>query len=196
MKILTRGQLIWGVLTVTIIALVLIMVGCQGRAGPQGPAGSPGTAGAPGPAGPPGKAGAPGTAGSPGLTGPAGASGKTGPAGSSGAPGPAVELASVNIKALHNPASARFNGDCLSCHRDVTQRTTLDPKIKDAHAVMIPFVPGFVAAKGPTNENCSFCHKGADLSGHSTSGIRKDVNADSCALCHGPGGPAKKFYVK
>jgi len=76
------------------------------------------------------------------------------------------------------------------------ERVTLDPKIKDAHVVMMPFVPGYVAAKGPTNESCQFCHKGVDFRDHSTAGIRNEVNPETCALCHGPSGPGKKFYVQ
>ena len=102
---------------------------------------------------------------------------------------PSDKAIPANIIALHDTASPQFNGDCLSCHKDVTKRTTLDPKIKDAHAIMMPFVPGYSAAKGATNETCNFCHKGVDLRDHSSAGIRKEVSPESCALCHGPAGP-------
>ena len=102
----------------------------------------------------------------------------------------------VSFAAVHNPAASGYDGNCLSCHADVLNRTTLDPKIRDAHAAMMPFVPGYQAAKGATNENCNFCHKGADLRDHSVGNIRKDVNVESCVACHGTQGPGKKLYAR
>lgn len=78
----------------TLVALVVLMVGCTARpasewrivgpAGPAGPAGQPGAAGPPGPAGP---AGPPGQAGAMGAAGPAGPAGAQGVAGAPGTPG-------------------------------------------------------------------------------------------------------------
>lgn len=182
MKGAAREQLIFVLFTLVFISFISVLSSCQGPPGPQGPAGPSGLAG---------------PAGTIGAVGPQGLAGKTGERGPAGPPGPQqVDLLSVNIQAIHDSTSAQYNSDCLSCHRDITQRTTLDPKIKDAHSVMMPLVPGFSATTGPTNQNCNFCHKGADFKEHSSAGIRKEVDAENCVLCHGPSGPAKKFYIQ
>lgn len=102
----------------------------------------------------------------------------------------------LNLTALHNPSSSQYNGDCLSCHGDIMNRPTLNPRIQEAHTVMMPFVPGYAAAKGVTNENCTFCHSGSDLRDHSAGNLRRDVNVASCTACHGPQGSGKTFYVR
>lgn len=178
MRTLTKRRLILLLLMAVFSAIVLLLAGCQGPTGSQGPPGPPGPAGRAGTEGSSGKAGTPGSA------------------GSSGPAGPAGVQAVANIRALHEANSPQYNGDCLSCHRDVMQRTTLNPKIQDVHIVMMPFVEGYNAAKGPTNANCTSCHKGVDFEGHSTAGIRNEVDAESCARCHGPAGPGKKFYAQ
>ena len=109
-------------------------------------------------------------------------------------PTPIPTLASV--AAIHDRASSHYNGDCLSCHSDIPKRTSLSSNVKEAHVAMMPFVPGFVADKGATNENCSFCHQGAELRDHSAGNIRRNVNVAMCAGCHGPQGPGKKFYTQ
>ena len=76
-----------GLLTAVLtLSLILILIACQGEAGPAGEQGPPGAQGA---AGASGEAGPAGPAGVAGPQGPAGASGTAGPAGPPGPIGPA-----------------------------------------------------------------------------------------------------------
>ncbi len=101
-----------------------------------------------------------------------------------------------DLIALHDTGSPSFNKNCLSCHRDIMKRTTLNRKFKGAHAAMVPFAPGYNAKVGVTNKVCASCHARVDLLQHSGEQIRKNANVSSCAACHGKSGPSsKKFYA-
>ena len=111
------------------------------------------------------------------------------------APGPPRGDA-PDLVALHDAKSPAYNKNCLSCHGDITTRTTLNPKFKEAHAAMIPFAPGYDAKAGVTNATCTSCHGRVDLVQHSGEQIRKNAGVASCGACHGKSGPAsKKFYA-
>jgi nitrate reductase cytochrome c-type subunit len=111
------------------------------------------------------------------------------------APGP-PRGDSPNLVALHDAKSPSFNRNCLSCHGKMMDRATLNPKIKEAHAAMIPFAAGYDVKVGVTNETCASCHGKVDLVQHSGEQIRKNADVASCAACHGKSGPAsKKFYA-
>ncbi len=101
-----------------------------------------------------------------------------------------------DLVALHDAKSPSFNKNCLSCHGDIMKRTTLNPKITEAHAAMLPFAPGYDAKVGVTNETCTSCHGKVDLVQHSGEQIRKNADVASCGACHGKSGPSsKKFYA-
>ncbi len=115
--------------------------------------------------------------------------------GPSVAPGP-PRADAPNLAALHDAKSLAYDKNCLSCHGDIMARTTLNPKLKEAHAAMIPFAPGYDAKVGVTNETCTSCHGRVDLVQHSGEQIRKNADVASCGGCHGKSGPAsKKFYA-
>ncbi len=76
---------------ISIIAVVMAAVACQGDAGPGGQSGPAGPAGEAGPAGPAGQPGPAGVAGQPGPAGPQGPAGEPGPAGPPGPPGDLAE---------------------------------------------------------------------------------------------------------
>ncbi len=79
------------VLTLGLVVILGLMVGCEGDMGPAGPAGapgSPGVSGQDGDDGDPGEPGEPGEPGDDGETGPQGPPGPQGPAGPQGPPGP------------------------------------------------------------------------------------------------------------
>ncbi len=104
---------------------------------------------------------------------------------------------SVNLAALHTPGSPQFRGECLACHGDIMERTTLKPGIKEAHAAMIPFLPDYDPKVGVTNSTCQSCHSKVDIVQHSGVQIRKNSDPSMCAACHGQGGVAtKKFYAE
>lgn len=103
---------------------------------------------------------------------------------------------SVDLVAIHSPGSPQFNGSCLSCHADIMKRTTLSPKVKDAHAAMIPFAPDYDPKVGVTNDTCKSCHAKVDVTQHSGMYIRKNSDVALCEGCHSKSGPSsKKFYA-
>ncbi len=100
----------------------------------------------------------------------------------------------VNLLALHDPKAAEYDGDCLKCHSDILKETSKDPRILPFHQAMMPFTPGYNPAHGPNNDVCVQCHRFVDLRMDSAGALRKQVNPELCALCHGPSGPGPKFY--
>ncbi len=111
------------------------------------------------------------------------------------APGP-PRADAPDLVALHDAKSPSFDKNCLGCHGNIMQRTTLNPKIKEAHAAMLPFAPAYDAKVGVTNDVCISCHGKVDLLQHSGEQIRKNVDVASCAACHGKSGlSSKKFYA-
>lgn len=111
------------------------------------------------------------------------------------APGP-PRADAPDLVALHNAKSPSYDKNCLSCHGDIMTRTTLNPKIKEAHAAMVPFAPGYDEKVGVTNETCTSCHSRVDLLQHSGEQIRKNADVASCGACHSKSGPSsKKFYA-
>lgn len=107
-----------------------------------------------------------------------------------------LRAAAPDLVAIHDADSPSFNKNCLKCHQDVMKRGTLNSKIKNAHAAMVPFAPGYDHKRGVTNEICISCHTKTDLLEHSAAQIRKNVSASLCAACHNKAGPSsKKFYA-
>ncbi len=101
-----------------------------------------------------------------------------------------------DLSAIHDSSSPSFDKNCLKCHADVMKRRTSNAKIKDAHAAMVPFAPGYNAKAGATNEVCVSCHANVDVLQHSAAQIRKEVSVTICAGCHNAAGPSsKKFYA-
>lgn len=95
-----------------------------------------------------------------------------------------------NLRALHNPTSPQYNGNCLDCHADILPRKTLNANIPEAHAAMLPYVPGYPTGKplkaGTANEHCRYCHKkGVDFDRRSAASLRKNVSSETCSICHG-----------
>lgn len=113
----------------------------------------------------------------------------------SDADGP-LRATAPDLVAIHDAGSPSFNKNCLKCHQDVMKRATLNSKIKNAHAAMVPFAPGYDYKRGATNEVCISCHAKTDVLQHSAAEIRKNVSASLCAACHNKAGPSsKKFYA-
>jgi len=124
------------------------------------------------------------------------AAGLIGFAGAAGvSPGP-PRAKSPDLVALHDASSPSFNKNCLKCHGDIMKRTTLNKKIKEAHAAMVPFTPGYDPKVGVTNKDCVSCHGRVDLLQRSGEQIRKNANVALCTGCHSQSGPSpKKFYA-
>ncbi len=101
-----------------------------------------------------------------------------------------------DLAAIHDGNSPSYQKNCLGCHADIMKKTTLNRKIKDAHAAMVPFAPGYSAKAGATNQVCASCHAKVDLLEHSAALIRRNVGVTTCVACHGKSGPSsKKFYA-
>lgn len=101
-----------------------------------------------------------------------------------------------DLAAVHNGTSLSSKKNCLGCHGDIMKRITLDKKIKDAHAAMVPFAPGYDSKKGVTNDTCVSCHAQSDFVQQSAAQIRRNVSVEACVACHGKSGPAsRKFYA-
>lgn len=101
-----------------------------------------------------------------------------------------------DLVTLHDARSPSFNKNCLSCHGDIMRKTTLNKKFKEAHAAMVPFVPGYDVKVGVTSKVCVSCHGKVDLVQHSGEQIRKNASVSGCAACHGKSGvSSKQFYA-
>ncbi|MBI5512616.1 MAG: hypothetical protein HY909_02545 [Deltaproteobacteria bacterium] len=105
---------------------------------------------------------------------------------------PGLDVSLLNLVGIHDPASRRYNGNCLHCHQDVLLRTTLDAGIREIHPRMLPFAGTWRGA--PRNEDCRFCHPRVDLSGErSAAGLRRQVEPSVCVGCHRDG--AWDYYL-
>jgi cytochrome c553 len=91
---------------------------------------------------------------------------------------------------MHDAASAQYNPDCISCHGDMTDRTTLSADVEEIHPTMIPWVLPAGGEPRINNQTCASCHESVDFLGGSAANLRKQVAVTICAGCHGPPGPA------
>ena len=101
-----------------------------------------------------------------------------------------------NLVAVHDPTSSEYDADCLACHEDVLTTPSADPRILSFHQKMTTFMPGYNSAHGPSNEVCRQCHRFVEIRMDSAGALRKQVNPELCALCHGPSGPGPVYYAQ
>lgn len=80
---------------------------------------------------------------------------------------------------LHADLSSVRSQECLVCHSNIPQESSLDPTN--------------VTAVHPTHLNsnwlkfeCNTCHKKVDLDDRSAEALRKNVDPEFCATCHSP----------
>ena len=103
--------------------------------------------------------------------------------------------ATVNLTAVHDPNSAAYNDNCLSCHADILKQSSSDPRVLAFHQAMLPYTPGYNARKGAQNKNCVTCHRDAiDFRQESGISLRRSVSIESCVYCHGRSGPGPVYY--
>lgn len=102
-------------------------------------------------------------------------------------------FAGVNLIALHDSGSPQYDDTCVdsSCHGSMKYEASLNPAIPGAHVAMLPETPG-----ATNNDRCLHCHRGVDYMEHSAAALRKQVDADYCAVCHGSQGPGTQFYTQ
>ncbi|MBI4518524.1 MAG: hypothetical protein HY699_22225 [Deltaproteobacteria bacterium] len=94
----------------------------------------------------------------------------------------------TNVRALHTSGSSQYDANCLKCHADVLTEQSLNPQIPGPHPAMLLWVGG------ATNAACTFCHKAVDFDRASAANVRRNVDVQTCAICHGPSGPGQQFY--
>jgi hypothetical protein len=99
---------------------------------------------------------------------------------------PGLDVSALNLIALHDPNARRYNRNCLHCHQDILNRTTLDPRVTEIHRRMLPHTGTWRGS--PRNEDCIFCHAAVDLSGErSAAHLRRQVSTRACTGCHSSG---------
>jgi hypothetical protein len=109
-----------------------------------------------------------------------------------GGGGPAPQpVAVANVRALHDPASAQYDAECVKCHGDVLEEASLDARVPGAHPVMLPQVGG------ESDAVCVKCHESVDFDrGGSAANVRRNVDVQLCSACHTRGGGGYPFYVR
>ena len=95
-----------------------------------------------------------------------------------------------NLIALHDSNSPQYDKNCIDCHAEVLNEESLDPETPTAHVSMLLKTPG-----KKDNDRCAYCHRNVDLLQKSTGNLRRHVDANLCAMCHGPFNPVKQFYA-
>lgn len=88
--------------------------------------------------------------------------------------------AEQNLIDLHKNASAMTNKQCLKCHEKVLSEQTARKKFKTMHRVHLE-------SKLETPKKCAQCHASVDLREGSAGALRKQVDPQVCAGCHGGG---------
>lgn len=98
---------------------------------------------------------------------------------------------SENLISLHDRNSPLYDKNCTTsnCHVRILTEHSLDPAILTAHTAMLNETPG-----EKDNEKCGWCHRSVDLLDGSAGNLRRQVDANLCAVCHGPSQQAKQFY--
>lgn len=84
----------------------------------------------------------------------------------------------VNLQALHLEAGSLQAEQCIACHGNKAEETSLSDEVATPHNVHL------------TNEllkfQCTTCHQQVDLAGGSATSLRRQVDVDLCAKCHSP----------
>ena len=92
--------------------------------------------------------------------------------------GSAAMAAEKNLVDLHTNAGKLSNNECLACHARIRSDVPLNQKFKTFHRTHLE-------SKRDTPKNCSDCHQSIDLGEVSAASLRKQVDPQLCAGCHG-----------
>ncbi len=96
---------------------------------------------------------------------------------------PAPALGMSDLIALHEDLTNVEKSECIDCHSNKAEETSLNPDIETPHVIHIPIM-----------DECNVCHKKADLLEGSAAALQKQVDPQICNGCHGPGGSAPQLY--
>lgn len=70
--------------------------------------------------------------------------------------------------------------ECLACHGAVLKEVSANAKIKTSHRIHLE-------SKKGAPKNCADCHQSVDVLNGSGTALRKQVDPQLCAGCHGSG---------
>ena len=102
----------------------------------------------------------------------------------------AAGAAQQNLIDVHANAGKLSNKECLACHARIATDVSLDKKIKTYHRLHLE-------SKLTTPKDCADCHQAIDLRNGSAATLRKQVDPEICAGCHGGGMEgAKVLYAR
>ena len=93
-------------------------------------------------------------------------------------PTPTPKPAAVNLQALHLEAGSLQAEQCIGCHGNKAEETSLSDEVATPHNIHL------------TNEllkfQCNTCHQQVDLTEGSANSLRRQVDVELCAKCHSP----------
>ena len=90
----------------------------------------------------------------------------------------ATMAAEKNLIDLHKNADKLSNKECLTCHAKIKSDVPLNQRFKTFHRIHLE-------SKRDTPKNCSDCHQSIDLREVSAVSLKKQVDPQLCAGCHG-----------
>ncbi len=80
---------------------------------------------------------------------------------------------SMEVYHLEMPAT---DAECMNCHPEVLEQVSLSADISPPHPI-----------HQEEGLACTFCHKSVDLAQESAASLRRDVDVNTCAMCHTAG---------
>lgn len=99
-----------------------------------------------------------------------------------------------NLVQMHDAASPSYNDDCITCHGDMSDETTLSNAVLGIHPRMCPYVYQAAGETEMNNNVCRYCHQSVDFLDHSAGNLRRQVDVDLCQNCHTRAGPGRELY--
>lgn len=89
--------------------------------------------------------------------------------------GQSIEETNANDVAVHLNASRYASSECIKCHGNMQDQTTLDSSVEGIH-------PKHTRV---TTLTCTDCHQSVDLLQKSGANLRRQVDVQKCVDCHG-----------
>ena len=89
--------------------------------------------------------------------------------------GQTIEETNANDVAIHLNASQYASSQCITCHGNMQDETTLNSGVEGLH-------PKHTRV---TTLTCTDCHTSVDLLQKSGANMRRQVDVDKCVDCHG-----------
>lgn len=111
-----------------------------------------------------------------------------------------AKAAQKNLVDLHANAGMLGNRECLACHAGIPKEVSLKGACaKDASAgpKCTRFHRVHLESKLDTPKKCADCHQSIDLRNGSAAALRRQIDPQLCAGCHGGGMKgAKVLYAR